>query len=274
MAIGCVQEALDSNEFRLFYQPKVDMRSGRVLVFEALLRWRPPAARPDRAVKKFLPLIENTGLSARVGDWVFSQALEHLSHWRRNGLDISVSVNVRRATCRSRTSRSACRNCSRATATRTAPHLELEVLETAAHNDIEATSALLARCRAIGVRFALDDFGTGYPPHLPEGLPVDVLEDRPQLRPPHARRPAGPRHCRRRDRPRAHLRLRRRRRRRGEPGAGRALLDLGCDIGSGTGIAAPMTADQVATWARDYRWRARRRRRPQDSGGVAARLGG
>jgi EAL domain-containing protein (putative c-di-GMP-specific phosphodiesterase class I) len=161
MAIGRVQEALDQGEFLLYYQPKVDMKNGRVLGFEALLRWEHPT-QGLIAPMQFLPLIENTGLSSRIGDWVISQALEHLSQWRRGGLDISVSVNVSARHLQEpdfalRLSELLARHDEPL-----APHLELETLETAAHADIEATSALLARCRGLGVRFALDDFGTGY----------------------------------------------------------------------------------------------------------------
>ncbi|MFO1274096.1 MAG: EAL domain-containing protein [Rubrivivax sp.] len=273
MAIGRVQEALDSNEFRLFYQPKVDMRSGRVLGFEALLRWDHPQ-HGLIAPQQFLPLIENTGLSARVGDWVFSQALEHLSHWRRNGLDISVSVNV---SARHLQEPDFAQRLSELLARHSdalAPYLELEVLETAAHNDIEATSALLARCRAIGVRFALDDFGTGYSTltYL-KRLPVDVLKiDRSFVH-----------HMLDDPQDRAIVE--------GviglartfgcvvvaegveSPAQARTLLDLGCDIGQGTGIAAPMAADQVATWVRDYRGVFALAPAPAADSGVA-RLGG
>ena len=92
MAIGRVQEALDKGEFTLHYQPKVDMRRGVVLGLEALVRWDHPQ-HGLIAPAQFLPLIENTGLSSRVGDWVLGQALEHLAAWRR-AHDISVSVNV------------------------------------------------------------------------------------------------------------------------------------------------------------------------------------
>ncbi len=254
MAIGRVQEALDQGEFVLFYQPKVDMRSGRVLGFEALLRWEHPQ-QGLIAPQQFLPLIENTGLSARVGDWVFSQALEHLSQWRRNGLDISVSVNVsarhiQEPDFAQRLSELLARHQHEALA----PHLELEMLETAAHADIEATSALMARCRAIGVRFALDDFGTGYSTltYL-KRMPVDVLKiDRSFVH-----------HMLDDTQDRAIVE--------GviglartfgctvvaegveSPAQARTLLELGCDIGQGTGIAAPMPAGLVAAWVRDYK---------------------
>lgn len=253
MAIGRVQEALDQAEFVLFYQPKVDMRAGRVLGFEALLRWDHPQ-HGLIAPMQFLPLIENTGLSSRVGDWVFAQALEHLSQWRRSGLDISVSVNVsarhlQEPDFAQRLSELLARH-----AEPLAPNFELEMLETAAHADIEATSALLARCRALGVRFALDDFGTGYSTltYL-KRLPVDVLKiDRSFVH-----------HMLDDSQDRAIVE--------GviglartfgctvvaegveSPAQARTLLDMGCDIGQGTGIAAPMPAGQVANWARHYR---------------------
>ncbi len=253
MAIGRIQEALDQQEFILYYQPKVDMRSGRVLGFEALLRWEHPQ-QGLIAPLQFLPLIENTGLSSRVGDWVLAQALEHLSQWRRNGLDFSVSVNVSARHLQEpdfalRLSELLARHSEML-----ATSLELEMLETAAHADIEATSALVARCQGIGVRFALDDFGTGYSTltYL-KRLPVDVLKI---------------------DRSFVHHMLDDTQdlaivegviglaRTFGctvvaegveSPAQARTLLELGCDIGQGTGIAAPMPAALVAQWVRDYR---------------------
>ena len=253
MAIGRVQEALDLQEFVLYYQPKVDMRTGRVYGFEALLRWEHPQ-QGLIAPLQFLPLIENTGLSSRVGDWVLSQALDHLALWRRDGLDISVSVNIsarhlQEADFALRLSELLARH-----ADPIARHLELEMLETAAHNDIEATSALVARCQALGVRFALDDFGTGYSTlaYL-KRLPVDVLKI---------------------DRSFVHHMLDDTQdlaivegviglaRTFGcvvvaegveSPAQARMLLELGCEIGQGTGVAAPMPPDQVAAWVREYR---------------------
>jgi len=253
MAIGRIQEALDQQEFLLHYQPKVDMKSGRVLGFEALLRWEHPE-QGLIAPLEFLPLIENTGLSSRVGDWVISQALEHLSQWRRKGLDFSVSVNV---SARHLQEPDFAMRLSELLARHPEPlatRLELEMLETAAHADIEATSALVARCQGIGVKFALDDFGTGYSTltYL-KRLPVDVLKI---------------------DRSFVHHML-------DDtqdlaivegvislartfgctvvaegvefPAQARTLLELGCEIGQGTGIAAPMPAAEVAQWVREYR---------------------
>ena len=253
MAIGRVQEALDESELTLHYQPKVDMRRGVVLGLEALVRWDHPQ-HGLIAPMQFLPLIENTGLSSHVGDWVLSQALEHLAAWRRAGHDISVSVNV--SARHLQEPDFAQRLAELLARHRDAPAtaLELEVLETAAHADIEATSALLARCRELGVRFALDDFGTGYSTltYLKQ-LPVDVLKI---------------------DRSFVHHMLDDAQDRAivegviglartfqcsvvaegvESPAQARALLEMGCNIGQGTGIAAPMPAAAVSGWIRDYR---------------------
>ena len=252
-AIGRIQEALDRQELVLHYQPKVDMKSGRVLGFEALLRWEHPQ-QGLIAPLQFLPMIENTGLSSSIGDWVISHALEHLADWRRSGFDFSVSVNV---SARHLQEPDFAQRLSELLARHPEPlahHLEIEMLETTAHADIEATSALVARCQAAGVKFALDDFGTGYSTltYL-KRLPVDVLKiDRSFVH-----------HMLEDDQDRAIVQ--------GviglagtfgctvvaegveNPAQARTLLELGCTIGQGTGIAAPMPVDKVAAWVRDYK---------------------
>lgn len=252
MAIGRVQEALDRAEFVLFYQPIVDMRVRRVLGMEALLRWDHPE-QGLVAPMQFLPLITNTGLSARVGDWALSQALEHLAQWRRSGLDLQVNVNI---SARHLQEPDFVQRLSELLARHPellAPSLKLEIVESEAHADLAASSALLARCRALGVRSALDDFGTGHSTltHL-QRLPVDVLKiDRSFVN-----------HML--DDPQDKALVE------GviglartfgcsvvaegveTPAQARLLLDLGCDCGQGTGIGSPMPAAQVADWVRNY----------------------
>jgi EAL domain-containing protein (putative c-di-GMP-specific phosphodiesterase class I) len=253
LAIGRIQEALDQQELVLFYQPKVDMKSGRVHGFEALLRWEHPS-QGLIAPQQFLPLIENTGLSSRVGDWVIAQALDHLSSWRRNGFDFSVSVNVSARHLQEPDFAQRLTELLARHAQPLAQHLEIEMLETAAHADIEATSALLTRCRALGVRFSLDDFGTGYSTltYL-KRLPVDVLKI---------------------DRSFVHHMLDDAQDRAivegviglagtfgctviaegvESPAQARTLLEMGCTLGQGIGIAAPMPSQQVAKWVREWR---------------------
>jgi diguanylate cyclase (GGDEF)-like protein/PAS domain S-box-containing protein len=252
MAIGRVQEALDRSEFLLYYQPIVDMRSQRVLGLEALLRWD----HPDKgliAPLQFLPLITNTGLSARVGDWTLAQALDHLAQWRRAGLDLHVNVNI---SARHLQEPDFVQRLAELLARHREPlaeHLKLEIVESEAHADLAASSELLARCRALGVRSALDDFGTGHSTltHL-QRLPVDVLKiDRSFVN-----------HMLDDSQDKALVE--------GviglartfgcsvvaegveTPAQARMLLELGCDFGQGTGIAAPMPANQVADWVGAY----------------------
>ncbi|KAF4530302.1 hypothetical protein B566_EDAN018440 [Ephemera danica] len=133
-------------------------------------------------------------------------------------------------------------------------HLELEVLETAAQADIEATSALITHCRKLGVRFALDDFGTGYSTlSYLKRLPVDVLKiDRSFVS--HMLEDSQDKaivegiiglartfHC---DVVAEGV---------GSPAQARTLLEMGCHIGQGSGIATPMPAATVSAWVRDFR---------------------
>ena len=93
VALGRVQEALDASEFALHYQPRVDMKRGRVLGAEALLRW----LHPEHGLvgpSQFLPLVEHTGLGVALGRWVLGQGVAQLAARLREGLDIKLSINV------------------------------------------------------------------------------------------------------------------------------------------------------------------------------------
>jgi diguanylate cyclase (GGDEF)-like protein/PAS domain S-box-containing protein len=252
LALGRVQEALDRNELVLYYQPKVDLRRGVVLGFEALLRWN----HPQHGVlppSQFLPLIENTGLSASVGDHVLARAIDQLMVWKRQGLDLTVSVNISARHLQMPDFAQRLAELLGRQAEPLGPRLELEVLETAALQDIGFTSVQLERCARLGVRWALDDFGTGYSTltYL-KRLPVQVLKI---------------------DRSFVHNMLADSQDRAIVEGVislartfgctavaegvetqaqARMLLDMGCDIGQGTGIAAPMPAAEVAPWVREW----------------------
>jgi diguanylate cyclase (GGDEF)-like protein/PAS domain S-box-containing protein len=155
-----VRQALEGGELRLYYQPKVDMRRGCVTGMEALLRWQ----HPERGILgplEFLPLVENDDLIIDIGDWVIQTALEQLLQWDADGLDLQVSVNVAARQLQSADFSAKLKKMHAAF-----PHclhrLELEILETAALEDIVKTARIIEECRVLGVGFALDDFGTGY----------------------------------------------------------------------------------------------------------------
>jgi diguanylate cyclase (GGDEF)-like protein/PAS domain S-box-containing protein len=160
-AMERIAEGLAGGEFRLYYQPKVDMRRGQVVGAEALIRWQ----HPERGLlppSEFLPFIEDTELSVVAGDWVIETALAQMQAWRAAGLTLPVSVNISARHLQSagftdRLARALARHPSVS-----AGDLELEILETSALDDLLLVTSLIESCRGLGVSFALDDFGTGY----------------------------------------------------------------------------------------------------------------
>ena len=168
--------ALAQHEFVLYYQPKVNMKTGNVIGAEALIRWQHPqrSLLPPAA---FLPIIENHSLSIALGEWVIDTALTQLSVWRMAGLDIPVSVNIGARQLQQQ-------DFVPQLSILLAKHpdldpacLELEILETSALEDMAEVYDNIHACREMGVRFALDDFGTGYSSltYL-KRLPVDILK--------------------------------------------------------------------------------------------------
>jgi diguanylate cyclase (GGDEF)-like protein/PAS domain S-box-containing protein len=175
-AIARVQDALDADQFVLHYQPKVNLRTGKVLGFEALLRWSHPVYGVIPPAQ-FLPLIEHTALSAKVGDWVMQRGIEQLAQWQRAGLDLTLSINVSARHLQEPLFTERLTSLLERHQTPVARRLILEVLETAALADIDHTGYLMQKCQEMGVRFALDDFGTGYSTltYL-KRLPFDMLK--------------------------------------------------------------------------------------------------
>jgi diguanylate cyclase (GGDEF)-like protein/PAS domain S-box-containing protein len=168
--------ALDRHELALHYQPQVDFASGRVVGFEALVRWRHPELGPIPPLK-FIPVAEETGQIETIGLWVLREALAQVARWRAE-LDprMRVSVNVSAQQLRGD-------GLVGAVAAALQRHrlpgdaLELEVTESAAMRDPERTAGLLRELRALGVALAIDDFGTGYSSmvHLKQ-LPLNRLK--------------------------------------------------------------------------------------------------
>ena len=156
-----IRQALAAGEFVLYYQPKVNMHSGKIIGAEALIRWR----HPERGLllpDLFLPVINNHPLSIEVGEWVINSALTQMTHWHAAGLDIQVSVNVGARQLQQEDFVERLRAQLAAHPEVMPCCFELEVLETSALEDIARVSHVIEACREFGVMFALDDFGTGY----------------------------------------------------------------------------------------------------------------
>lgn len=154
-------EALARGEFRLHYQPKVCLRTGKLTGVEALLRWQ----HPERGLlppQEFLPTIEATELTLPLGEWILHEALKQHCRWLAHGLVVSISVNIfglhlQRADFVERL------GALLGSYPDVAPGiLELEVLETTALENLDEVTTRIRGCMQLGVMFSLDDFGTGY----------------------------------------------------------------------------------------------------------------
>ena len=156
-----LQQALEAREFVLHYQPKVDLVDGRLEGVEALIRWNCPG-RGLVPPGEFLPQLQSTSLELAVGDWVIEEALSQAGRWREQGLDLRVSVNISAAHLQQPDFLDKLAGALRRHPDQPPRLFELEVLETAQIEDMDAAVAILKRCGELGLRFALDDFGTGY----------------------------------------------------------------------------------------------------------------
>lgn len=171
-----IQRALTRQEFVLYYQPKVNMRTGAILGAEALIRWQ----HPERGLllpANFLPAVENNSVSVSMGEWVIDTALQQMARWKAEGLELAISVNIgARQLQQDNFAQQLTRLLARYPGL-DPQALELEILETSALDDMAQVFQAIQTCQALGVRFALDDFGTGYSSltHL-RSLPVEVIK--------------------------------------------------------------------------------------------------
>jgi len=247
-----VRHALINGELRLYYQPKVNMRAGTVVGMEALLRWQHPR-RGVLAPAQFLPLVEQTDLIIDIGEWVLRQALWQMQRWITAGQHWVVSVNIAARHFQQPDFVPRLKAILGEFPGVRPSMLELEILESSALHDIEHVRRIIRACQALGITFALDDFGTGYSSmsylkRLPANIvKIDQSFVRNMLN----------------DHDDLHLV-------RAVIGLARSfsltviaegvesiehgarLIQLGCDLAQGYGIARPMPADAVLDWAANF----------------------
>jgi diguanylate cyclase (GGDEF)-like protein/PAS domain S-box-containing protein len=243
-----IRAALNKHEFVLYYQPKVNMSTGEVVGVEALIRWQHPV-RGLVPPLDFLSLIENHAISLDIGEWVIDTALNQISQWQSIGITLPISVNIS-AYQLQQTDFVQRLAILLAAHPDVSPHLlALEILETSAFSDINYIIPTMESCLELGVQFALDDFGTGYSSltylrRLPANLIKidqsfirDMLTDADDLAivlavvslakafqlEVIAEGVETVEH-------------------------GTALLQLGCKLAQGYGIARPMPASDIPTW--------------------------
>jgi len=175
-----LHRALERNEFRLVYQPAVDLRSGRICGLEALLRWEEPT-RGLLAPEAFLESAEESGLIVPIGSWVLGAALEQAGVWARSFPDrepLTMSVNISgRQLVEPTVVDVVARAVAKARVQPGSLCLCLEVTETVLLGDLDVMAKRLTALKALGVQLAVDDFGTGYSSlNYLQQLPVDILK--------------------------------------------------------------------------------------------------
>ena len=244
-----IRRALIEHEFVLYYQPKVNMRLGTLVGAEALIRWRHPI-RGLMLPGEFLPVIEDHGLAIELGEWVLDNALSQIEQWRALGLDIPVSVNLGARQLQQADFAERLRRILAAHPGVGPNKLELEVLETSALEDLAHVSRVISACLEMGVSFALDDFGTGYSSltylkRLPVAqIKIDQSFVRDMLYDPDdlaiVESVLGLATAFRRQTIAEGVETREH---------GEMLLQLGCELAQGYGIARPMPASELPGWA-------------------------
>ncbi|MDQ5908084.1 MAG: hypothetical protein QG599_175 [Pseudomonadota bacterium] len=251
--IDDIRQALMRQEFVLYYQPKVNLHSGVCIGFEALIRWQ----HPDRGLLPpgaFLPVLEQHPLLITLGDWVIEAALEQLAGWNADGLKTTVSVNVDGLQLHDPEFAARLERQLQAQPSVTPQQLELEILETGALADMARVSALIEDLQGRGVACALDDFGTGFSSltflkrlaahtvKIDQSFVRNMLTDVEQAVIIDSIVGLTRRFERQVLAEGVETELH-----------GNLLLELGCELGQGYGIARPMSADAVPKWIASWR---------------------
>jgi diguanylate cyclase (GGDEF)-like protein/PAS domain S-box-containing protein len=251
-----ITQALECHEFLLYYQPKVNMRSGKVTGVEALIRWQNPE-RGLLAPQEFLPLVEGHENIITIGEWVMHEALRQVCIWAESGLELPVSVNIAAHHLQQpgfvAKLADLLSDMKQAYPIMQPEWLELEILETAALEDMSYVDQVIEESLRLGVGFAIDDFGTGYSSltylkqlqahtlKIDQSFVRDMLEDNDDLaivegvvglttafqRCVIAEGVETIQH-------------------------GMMLMHLGCDLAQGYGIARPMPAAAVPLWVESF----------------------
>ena len=155
-----LRRAVLNNELRLYYQPKVNISSGRISGAEALVRWKKADGSWVSPVQ-FIPVAEKSGVILTIGNWVIEQACSQIRNWLDEGLpEISIAVNVSARQFRSGHLDKIVKNALKQF--QIPPHhLELELTESMLMNEPERAIETMKKLKKVGVKISLDDFGTG-----------------------------------------------------------------------------------------------------------------
>jgi diguanylate cyclase (GGDEF)-like protein len=171
-----LRQAAEKGQFKLFYQPKIDIFRNTIVGVEALLRWKHPTMGMISPME-FIPVAEDSGLIIPIGEWVLNTAFTQLKQWHQAGYsNLGMAVNISSAQLSRPGLEDVVAKALQATGV-AAGMVELEITENAAMENLEPAIAILEKLKDIGVTIAMDDFGTGYSSlsYLRQ-LPVDVVK--------------------------------------------------------------------------------------------------
>jgi diguanylate cyclase (GGDEF)-like protein/PAS domain S-box-containing protein len=156
------EQSLKNDDFVLYYQPKADMRTNKIIGFETLLRWQHPTKGlvfPD----EFLPQINSQKtLMLELGRWVVSTAFEQFAKWKADGYDFELSINISAHEFKETKTFNLLQSLLEKYPNIKAQDIEFEILETHAFDDISQANKMINTFQKLGFKIALDDFGTGY----------------------------------------------------------------------------------------------------------------
>jgi len=251
-AVIRVRQALHDGELCLHYQPKISLSSGAVIGFEALLRWQHPR---DGLIlpQYFIPLIEQSDLIVEIGEWVIDQALSQIEQWADLGHSWSVSVNIAAIHFKKENFVKSLKFLLDSHPNVLPQMLDIEITESVVIEHLSHVTQCLIACQDLGVTFSLDDFGTGYSSlsYLKE-LPTqsikidksfirDILIDKDSL-----------------GLTKAIIGLAKSFNREVIAEGVETvehevlLMNLGCDVAQGYGIAKPMPVEKVLSWVAKF----------------------
>ncbi len=170
-----MRRALEKEEFVVFYQPKVDMRSGEIIGMEALVRWMLPEGGMVSPAD-FIPLAEKTGLIVFLGEWVLKTAAQQTKEWWDQGFQLPVAVNLSPRQFQEENLVSLIQDTLNETGL-SAQALELEITEGVVMENEENALKILREINEMGVHLSIDDFGTGYSSlHYLKQFPIHTLK--------------------------------------------------------------------------------------------------
>jgi EAL domain-containing protein (putative c-di-GMP-specific phosphodiesterase class I) len=156
-----IEKALSNDEFVLHYQPKVNMRTNEIVGAEALIRWNHPT-KGLLYPMDFLPIIENSVLASKIGEWVIDTAMNQIAVWTSLGYNIPISVNVGATQLLKSDFVEQIKFLLNKHPSVDPQMVEIEILETSALEDMQMASKIIRECSKLKIHFSLDDFGTGY----------------------------------------------------------------------------------------------------------------